>query len=231
MTGHVDEQGRRFHGRRHGRPLRPGQKQLLDRDLPRLAVPVPEAGTSLDPTALFGRPVRDVWLEIGFGGGEHLAWQAEQHRDIGFIGCEPFVNGQATLLRAVRDRDLDNIRVFAEDARFLLDALPANSLGRVFILFPDPWPKTRHHRRRIIQHPVLDRLAVLMRPGAELRLATDHVGYLRWMLAHMIRRPDFTWLAQGPDDWRQRPDDWPPTRYETKAVQQGIRCTYLRYRR
>jgi tRNA (guanine-N7-)-methyltransferase len=224
-----------LYGRRRGRPLRRDQQRLIDTLLPRLAVSLPESGT-LDPVALFGaapseRVPREIWLEIGFGGGEHLAAQAASHRDIGMIGCEVFENGIAKLLGEIARQDLANIRILTDDARLLLTALPAESIGRVFILFPDPWPKQRHHKRRIVVRPTLDRLAEIMVDGAELRLATDDVDYLRWMLARAPVHPAFAWLAEGPEDWRSRPADWPATRYEAKAVAAGRRPYFLRLRR
>jgi len=196
--------------------------------LPRLAITLPERG-ALDPVTLFPQTPPEVWLEIGFGGGEHLAEQAERHPEIGFIGSEVFENGVARLVGEVARRGLDNIRVFADDARLLLDRLPPGSLGRVFILFPDPWPKSRHHKRRLVAPSTLDRLAEVMRPGAELRLATDDPGYLAWMLEHVTAHPEFVWLARGPADWRQRPEDWPPTRYEEKARSAGRNPVFLRF--
>jgi tRNA (guanine-N7-)-methyltransferase len=185
----------------------------------------------LDPAALFAPPVNDVWLEIGFGGGEHLAAQAAAHRDVGIIGCEVFENGIAKLLGEVERQALANVRILADDARLLVAALPAASIGRVFILFPDPWPKQRHHKRRIVAHETLDALAAIMKDGAELRLATDDVGYLGWMLACAPVHPAFAWLAEGPADWRTRPADWPGTRYEAKAIAAGRRPYFLHLRR
>jgi tRNA (guanine-N7-)-methyltransferase len=223
-------QTHRLYGRRRGRPLRPGRQQLQQELLPRLSLTLPEAGL-LDPAGLFPQPPAAVWLEIGFGGGEHLAEQAERHPETGFIGSEVFENGVARLVGEVARRDLDNVRIFADDARLLLDRLPPASLGRVFILFPDPWPKLRHHKRRLVAPATLDRLAVVMRPGAELRLATDDLGYLVWMLEHVTAHPGFAWLARGPADWRQRPPDWPPTRYEEKARAAGRTPAFLRFAR
>jgi tRNA (guanine-N7-)-methyltransferase len=226
------EPGRRaFYGRRQGRRLRPGLKALLDDLLPQVAVSLPRDGAKLDPAALFDRPYAGYALEIGFGGGEHLAWQAGRHPDIGFLGAEFFVNGVAGLLRRIHDQGLDNLRIHHGDARDLLDALPERSLDRAYILFPDPWPKARHHKRRIIQDGTLARLAGLLNDGVELRLATDDMDYLRWMLERLLRSPDFEWLARRPRDWRERPEDWPQTRYESKAVAQGRRAAYLRFRR
>ena len=170
---------------------------------------------------MFADPPRSVWLEIGFGGGEHLAAQAELRRDIGFIGCEVFENGIAKLLGEVECRHLANIRLFIDDARLLIGALPAASVERVFILFPDPWPKRRHHKRRIVSRETLDGLARIMSDGAELRLATDDPDYFSWMLECVTGHPAFAWLARRPADWRERPPDWPPTRYEEKARAAG----------
>lgn len=210
--------------------MRQGRQRALEELLPELGIEL--AGEApLDPSTLFPKAPHDVWLEIGFGGGEHLAWQAVHHPAVGLIGCEPFVNGVARLLSLVAERNLDNVRVLPDDARPLLDRLAPGSIGRAFILFPDPWPKARHHRRRIVSEPVLDRLAAVMRAGAELRLATDDMDYLRWMLERLLAHPAFEWMAEGPEDWRARPQDWPATRYEEKALRQGRRPVYLRFRR
>jgi tRNA (guanine-N7-)-methyltransferase len=219
-----------FYGRRRGRPLRAGQRERQQHLLPRLSFALPEDG-KLDPASLFPPKCHGVWVEIGFGGGEHLAEQAERHRDIGFIGCEVFENGVAKLLGEVERRGLDNVRVFADDARPLLAALPPHSISRVFILFPDPWPKVRHHKRRLVAPATLDRLAVIMTDGAELRLATDDPGYQSWMLEHATNHPAFTWTARRPGDWRDRPDDWPATRYEQKARKAGRIPIFLRFER
>jgi tRNA (guanine-N7-)-methyltransferase len=221
---------RRIYGRRRGRPLRAGQLHLHETLLPRLAVTLPETGV-LDPASLFAGRLEAVWLEIGFGAGEHLAAQAASHPGIGFIGCEVFENGVARLVAEIARLGLGNVRIFPDDARALLDALAPGSLDRVFILFPDPWPKTRHHKRRLVSTATLDRLAVLMRKGAELRLATDDRDYLAWMLEHATGHPDFVWLARGASDWRERPADWPPTRYEGKARAADRTPAFLRFAR
>ena len=218
----------RVYGRRRGRRLRPGRRLLTDELLPRLAIELPQQGP-LDPAALFTPPRRDVWFEIGFGAGEHLAEQAERHPEIGFLGSEVFENGVARLIGDIAHRELANIRIFADDAQLLLERLMPASIGRLFILFPDPWPKERHHKRRLIAPPTLDRLAAILRPGAELRLATDDSGYLAWMLRHLTAHPEFRWTARRPSDWRQRPHDWPPTRYEKKALTAGRRPAFLRF--
>ncbi len=183
----------------------------------------------LDPAALFAQPPQAVWLEIGFGAGEHLAEQAARHPEIGFIGCEVFENGVACLAGEIACRGLANIRIFADDARLLLDRLPPASIGLVFALFPDPWPKERHHKRRLVAPATLDRLARVMQGGGELRLATDDPGYLAWMLEHLTARPDFHWAANRPADWRERPAGWPATRYEEKARAAGRAPAFLRF--
>jgi len=185
----------------------------------------------LDPAALFGEPVRELWLEIGFGAGEHLALQAAAHPAIGFIGCEVFLNGIAALLAEVAALGLANVRVFPGDARALLDALPDASIGRVFLLFPDPWPKHRHEGRRFVQATNLDRLQRTMRDGAELRIASDDPGHVAWVLERCLGHPGFEWTASRAEDWRRRPHDWPLTRYEAKAREEGRSATYLRFRR
>jgi tRNA (guanine-N7-)-methyltransferase len=172
-----------------------------------------------------------VWLEIGFGGGEHLAAQAAAHPGIGFIGCEVFDNGVARLVAAVARQGLGNVRIFADDARLLLAALPAQSVERVFILFPDPWPKMRHHKRRLVTAATLDRLAEILADGGELRLATDDPDYLAAMLALTTAHPAFAWQARRPADWQERPPDWPPTRYEEKARAAGRAPAFLRFTR
>jgi tRNA (guanine-N7-)-methyltransferase len=223
-------QRRVLYGRRRGRPLHRGQQALVDTLLPRLAVTLPAAGV-LDPSALFDPRPEEVWLEIGFGSGEHLAVQAAAHPEIGFIGCEVFENGIAKLLADVQRRTLANVRILTDDARLLITALPPASIGRVFILFPDPWPKQRHHKRRIVAEETLAALAAIMTDGAELRLATDDLDYLAWMLARVPVHPAFAWLADRPADWRVRPADWPATRYEAKAIAAGRRPYFLRLRR
>ncbi len=198
--------------------------------LPQLGFAVPESG-QLDPRALFATPVEAVWLEIGFGAGEHLAAQAKAHPELGLIGCEVFENGVVKLLAELQRLALGNVRVLMDDARLLLAALPEASLARVFILFPDPWPKLRHHKRRLVAPATLDALARTMCDEAELRLASDDADYLAWMLEHATAHPDFAWLARRPGDWRERPADWPPTRYEQKALAAGRSPAFLRFRR
>jgi tRNA (guanine-N7-)-methyltransferase len=217
---------RRLHGRRRGHSLSAKRQRLVDDLLPRLAVP--EGAGRLDAGTLFGDD-RALWLEIGFGGGEHLAWQAERHGDVGLVGAEPYINGVAALLDAIDGRGLDNVRILAVDIGLVLDRLAPASLSRVFILFPVPWRKTRHHKRRIVNPATITRLADLLRDGAELRLATDDMAYARRMMAVLAANADFCWTARRPVDWRERPADWPGTRYEAKALRAGRKPAYLRF--
>jgi tRNA (guanine-N7-)-methyltransferase len=223
---------RKLYGRRKGPSLSAHQTGLLETLLPQLALnPTPGSAAG----EYFSLKVQEVWLEIGFGAGEHLAWQAENHPQIGIIGVEPYVAGTAKLLAKIAPLfpvgGESNIRLYTEDARDVIAALPHASLSRIFILFPDPWPKTRHHKRRFIQMEMLDRLARVMKPGAELRFATDDPGYLVWALERLSAHPAFGWLAQSAADWRARPADWPQTRYEAKAIAAARACTYLRFAR
>ena len=219
----------RIYGRRQGKPLKPSSQRRLEEWLPRLQLSKPESGASLDPAEYFDRPYDGYALEIGFGKGEHLAWQAAHCPDWGHIGCEPFLNGVSGLVDKVVQERLENVRIFMDDARLLMDGLRDQCLDRAYILFPDPWPKKRHHKRRVINPGNIRELARLLKCGAELRIATDHRDYCRWILSHMLQSEAFDWLAEGPANWHRRPDDWPPTRYEQKALEQGRRSTYLRF--
>ena len=218
---------RRLYGRRSGHKLRIGQAALVEELLPRLAVP---ASGDLDAARLFGDD-RPLWLEIGFGRGEHMAAQAAAHADVGIIGAEPFLDGVVGALLEIRDRGLGNIRIHNGDALDVLDRLAPASVARAFLLHPDPWPKTRHAKRRFVNPGPLAMLARVLKPGGELRIGTDHPVYCRWALLQMARSPDFDWLAETPADWQARAADWPPTRYEAKARRQGHEVWYFRFRR
>jgi tRNA (guanine-N7-)-methyltransferase len=178
---------------------------------------------------LFADNVREHWLEIGFGAGEHLAAQAAANPKVGIIGCEVFLNGVASLVRHVAEQNLANVRIFNEDARLLLPALPERCLSRVFLLFPDPWPKARHAKRRFVGRANLDVLARVMTPGAELRIASDHPVYVAWTLEQVPPHPAFRWRPQGPEDWQTPPADHIATRYQKKAEKEGRRPTFLRF--
>ncbi|MEM1345188.1 MAG: tRNA (guanosine(46)-N7)-methyltransferase TrmB [Pseudomonadota bacterium] len=225
---------RNFHGRRKGKPLRPGHERLLAEALGPLALP--DVGWDenpkrrpLDLGARFGSA--PVWLEIGFGGGEHLRHQAAENPDVGLIGAEPFINGVAMLLAAIERAGLTNIALHPGDARDLLDVLPEAAITRVFLLYPDPWPKKRHRKRRFLQAGNLDALARVMAPGAHLRFATDIEDYVGHALEAIHAHPAFTWTAERAADWRTPWPDWPGTRYEAKALREGRRPHYLTFQR
>jgi tRNA (guanine-N7-)-methyltransferase len=223
----ASERSGAFFGRRKGKKLRAGQDELVQNLLPAIRV-VPARdipGQFPDPQA------PETWLEIGFGGGEHLAAQARTHRDVNIIGCEPFVNGMAKLLAVVEQENLDNIRVWDDDITDLLPTLPAASFDRVYILYPDPWPKRRQRKRRLVSDENLEMLARVMKPGAELRFASDIDDYIGWVLARALRSPHFRWTATRADDWRKPYEGWPGTRYEAKAIREGRVPSYLTLKR
>jgi tRNA (guanine-N7-)-methyltransferase len=220
-----------LYGRRVGRPLRPLRQALVDNLLPSVEVVTPNSGESVTPGLQFSTPYEAYWLEIGFGAGEHLAWQARANPNVGIIGCEPYLNGVARLLADMDKCNLTNIRIFRDDARFLLAGLPDASISRIFVLFPDPWPKSRHHKRRVVGPSVMPDLARILCDGAELRIATDDPGYKGWILQHVLATSNFDWFARRPSDWRQRPVDWPPTRYEQRAKSAGRCAAFFRFAR
>lgn len=260
---------KKLYGRRKGPKLSAHQERLLETLLPQLSLALVPGR---DPRAYFPSPLDEVWLEVGFGAGEHLLWQAAHHPNIGIIGAEPYISGVAKLLSKLASLSPNHtlplspasggegrgegvstpaalpqveapphpsplpqggrgecttlggeevsarLRLFVDDARDILEALPDASLGRVFILFPDPWPKTRHHKRRFIQTDTLDALARVLKPGGELRFASDDAGYLNWTLERLMAHPAFAWTATRASDWKTRPADWPKTRYEAKEL-------------
>jgi tRNA (guanine-N7-)-methyltransferase len=220
---------RAFFGRRKGHPLRAHQASLYETLLPKLALDLSHPAGDL--RALFPLPVNDVRLEIGFGGAEHLIAQALANPDTGFIGCEPFVNGMAKALAAIEHHKLQNIRLSAGDATHLIAWLPAQSLSRIDILYPDPWPKRRQWKRRFLQDDSLAALARLLAPGAELRFATDIPGYASWVLTRVLRSPQLEWTAERADDWRQPWPDFAGTRYEAKAKREGRTPAYFIFRK
>lgn len=206
----------RTFGRIKSRPIKPLQAALFDTLMPSIAVPDPRAGP-IDPAALMPGAA-EVWLEIGFGGGEHLAEQAARHPDALMIGCEPFLNGVASALRHVEARGLRNVRLHADDARDVMTALPAASLDRVMILFPDPWHKARHNKRRLVQDAFAAEVVRLLKPGGRLRFVTDWKDYADWALEIFERTPGLVWQAEQADNWRIAPADHVVTRYEEKKL-------------
>lgn len=220
----------RSYGRRKARPLSERKGRLLEALLPELRLPLGEPAPSPLET-LFPNEVAEVWLEIGFGSGEHLAWQAEHHPHIGLIGCEPFINGVTSLLGWIETSGLHTIRIHDGDAREVLAWLPPASIGRIFVLFPDPWPKTRHRKRRLISPETIAQLALVLRPGGALRFASDSGDYAGEALRVILASGAFHWTAESAKDWRTRPADWPETRYERKALSQGRKPAYLSFSR
>ncbi len=208
----------RLYGRSGGRPLSPRRADLAETLLPKIAIPETTGKGTQDPSSLFPEPKRAIWLEIGFGGGEHLVGQAAKHPDIGMLAAEPFMEGVGKTLSVIDEDSLANIRLWRGDARVLVDQLTPLSLDRVFILFPDPWPKARHRKRRIVQPRFLNELSRVMKPGAELRFATDVADYADRALADVLRDGRFTWKAERADDWRIPPADHVTTRYQTKRL-------------
>lgn len=212
-------------GRRRGRKLGTQKSTLLETLLPKIHINLEGGENSPAALAASGKP---IWLEIGFGGGEHLAAQAANYPDVLFIGCEPYIDGVASLLVEIEERGLNNVRIFSDDARFVLSALPDGCIDKVFILFPDPWPKIRHQKRRIVSQETLNMLARIMKPGAELQLATDHVDYSVWMLEQVQAHPDYSWIARQKADWLTPPEGWFPTRYQEKTEAEGRKPIYYR---
>lgn len=218
----------RSFGRRRGRKAS-GRQDALKRDLlPRVAV---DLTTPAAAVAVVADPAAPLWLEIGFGGGEHLVWQAQHNPSVTFIGCEPFEDGVVKVLTAIDESKLGNIRLHMGDARDVLRWLAPQSISRAFILFPDPWPKRKHRKRRLVNAGTLSLLARVMKPGAELRIGTDIGDYAHTMLEAFRSQNAFAWQAESPQDWRIRPEDWPPTRYEQKAEREGRRRYYFRFLR
>lgn len=215
----------RSFGRRRGRKLSPKQMHLLENLLPTIAVDLSRSPAEQISTG------SSIWLEIGFGGAEHLLWQAQQNPDQLLIGCEPFEEGVVKALAGIEKDGLRNVRLHTDDARPLLRWLPPQSVERCFILFPDPWPKRKHVKRRLVSPQTLALLARVLKPAAELRIGTDIGGYARTILLAMSRTSAFEWRAEGPADWRVRPRDWPQTRYEAKAHREGRRCYYMTFLR
>lgn len=230
MNCQSQKQARTFFGRRKGHKLRPRQQDLLQTLLPRLALDL-SAPAPADPAALFAVPVVDVALEIGFGGGESIIAQAQASPHTGFLGVEPFVNGMAKALAAIADHDLKNIRVHFDDAESLLAWLPPASLSRVDLIHPDPWPKRRHWKRRLVQERTVLQLARILRPGGEFRFVTDIADYAAWTLARLVRADGFTWTAQCADDWRKPWPGFVATRYHAKAARAQRACCFLVFRR
>lgn len=208
-----DAPNRRLYGRSHSHQLSARRRNLVEEMLPRIGLPE----GPFDPRDLFPDKA-ETWLEIGFGGGEHLATIAEAHPDTGLIGIEPYLDGVAKLLSAIEDRGLTNLRVARADAREAIERMADASLARIYLLFPDPWPKTRHWKRRIVSDGFVAELARVLAPGGRLRFATDVASYQDWAIERFVRNPDLVWTAERADDWRMPPADHVTTRYQEKRL-------------
>lgn len=218
-----------FFGRRKGKALRSGQAHLFEALLPQIRVTL---DTVVDPVQCFTRQdFTSYYLEIGFGGGEHLLSLARAHPEIAFIGCEPFVNGMAKMLSAIENEKLDNIRVYDSDALMLLKALKPESFDRIYLLYPDPWPKRRQHKRRFVSHQTLDLITRALKRDGEFRFASDIDHYVGWTLSRILQRKDLIWQATRADEWRKPWAEWTRTRYEAKAIREGRAPSYLISRR
>jgi tRNA (guanine-N7-)-methyltransferase len=216
---------RALYGRSRGKSLRAGQKRLLAEALPLFSI----APEDLAAGRAFATPPRDMWLEIGFGAGEHLIEQAKANPHVGLIGCEPFLNGVVAALAGLKRDDISNVRLRLGDAQAVIEAAPDAFFSRVFLLYPDPWPKRRHHKRRVVAPSVIAALARVMRSEAELHFATDIDDYAGWTLSRFLASPHFHWAAARADDWRKPWSGWRPTRYETKARFDGRSSVYLTF--
>ncbi len=230
MPQPAEASGGAFFGRRKGKRLRAGQETRLEELLPRLRLPAGDGPISAEAlSAMFPGAPRRFTLEIGFGGGEHLAHRAREEPDCGFIGCEPFVNGMVKLLAAIDEGPIDNVRLWDDDAARLLPRLPAGMFSRVYLLYPDPWPKRRMRKRRFVSRENLAEISRVLAPGGEFRFASDIDDYVGWTLARTAAEPRLRWTASRADDWREPFAGWPGTRYEAKAIREGRRPSYLTF--
>lgn len=221
---------KRLFGRRQGHKLSPRRLKQLDCHLPQLRLN-PETLAEHSPRCLFEAPVKELRLEIGFGGGEHLIHQAVENPDVGFLGCEPFINGVSNLVDGIVARELNNIRVYDDDARDILNGLPDGSLACIYLLFPDPWHKKRHNKRRFVSPGNIARFARVLKPGGRFIFASDIPDYVNWTLRHMRRAGNFCWTAESPQDWQSHPEAAPATRYEAKTRAAGRIPAWLIYQR
>ncbi len=217
-----------FYGRRKGQQLRGRKARMMEELLPELRLN-PEGEQPAIISACFQKPFQRYQLEIGFGGGEHLTRQSIHNPDTAYIGVEPFINGMAKMLGAIVDHDLKNIRLYDDDATQLLDWLPENSLDQIDLLYPDPWPKFRHWKRRFVSQKNLSRFQRALKPGGIFRFASDIDTYVNWTLQHVDKHGQFQWLAQCADDWCNPWDGWIRTRYEAKAIREGRPPCYLEF--
>jgi tRNA (guanine-N7-)-methyltransferase len=219
-----------FFGRRKGHKLRSHQADLIENLLPHLALDITSPAPG-DLTELFDDGITDVRLEIGFGGGEHLVAEARAFPQTGLVGCEPYVNGMAKILTQIEAHNIGNIRLFAGDAAELLAWAPSQSMRRIDLIHPDPWPKRRHWKRRFVQDSTVAAMARILKADGEFRFVSDIDDYCAWTLSHLLRSPDFFWTAERVSDWQAPWPDYTMTRYGAKAEREGRKATYLRFRR
>lgn len=217
----------KFYGRRKGKTLRTRRQDALDHVLPEITIKIPQGATA--PAEFFDFRPQKIWLEIGFGDGKHLLHQAMQNPDIGMIGCEPFINGIASLCADIKDNNVKNIRIFPDDARLLMAQIKDKSIDRCFLLNSDPWPKKKHAKRRFIQQETLDELHRLLKPNALFRMSSDHPVLAAWQLEKTYFHQGFEWTATCAADWRDRPADLPETRYQQKGLRQGRETVFLNF--
>lgn len=224
---------RRIYGRRIGRALNQGRKDVFERLLPVLQISEDKVTQqeNLSPGTLFSEPCKETWLEIGFGNGEHLAALMRAQPENAYIGAEPFINGMAAFLKDIKDEPHDRIRVWMDDAIMLAQSLESECLDGIYVLNPDPWPKKRHHKRRIISQENLNSFARILKPGGQLVMSTDVDDLAKWMVTQCVRHPAFEWTAECADDWRLPPEGWIETRYEQKGSAAGRQQIYLVFRR
>lgn len=221
---------RLLYGRTQGHKLREGQQRLLESLLPEIQVR-PDNPQLSNPIELFSHRPEKIFLEVGFGGGEHLAHQACEHPEYGYVGAEPFINGIAKLLSQIESQSINNVRPYLGDARDIIEQLGDDSIASVFLLYPDPWSKKRHNKRRFVNQDNLQQLHRILQPRGEFFFASDITDYVRWTLAHIQQHGGFEWTAESATDWRTLPVEWPSTRYEAKAFREGRTGHYLRFRK
>jgi len=233
ISQNLNQENNRFlrsYGRRKSKTLSPLRLEAMDSVMPYAEIILPKGDELIAPKSFFEKPVNDVRLEIGFGSGEHLIYQAINNSEIGFIGCEPFINGISALCLEIKKHNIKNIKIWSDDARILMLRIEKKSLDKIFLLHPDPWPKTKHHKRRFIQKESLDIIHNLLKENGQLRMATDHVDLAKWLLEKTYFHAGFKWEAESADDWCNPPDDWLETRYCEKGKTAGRPPVYLNFR-
>lgn len=222
----------RSYGRRKSKTLSSKRSLALEEIIPLYGIEkdIIKQDKNINPAELFTFKPKEVWFEIGFGSGEHLVHQALNNPEVGLIGCEPFINGVSALCVSIKEHNIKNILIWDDDARLLMDKMNSHSLDKLFLLHPDPWPKTKHHKRRFVQKETLDAFSKLLKDGAEFRTATDHKALAQWMMEKIYFHPNFTWKASCANDWNTPPDDWTATRYCNKGKSKNHIQVYLNFK-